>query len=710
MQQLVESIELDQLPSLPEVLLRILQEFSSEHLQVRDLANLIIQDATLTLKILAVANSAAYRSHRPITSIEQCINLLGFKMVKIITVSASTQQFLNTLSGIVPVNFTQFWQHSVMTASISEMLAELVGYPHPQEAYIAGLLHDVGKLALLVAKPVAYKPLFQVSDDSAEHLEQELNVLGISHAEIGSMLVRHWSLEPLIADAIRYHHESFQRIGSATELIKIVVLANSLSKIGLGANQHPSLAIAHALFDLDAAKALQLCAEANARVIALATPLGIKVQANWLPLDLSENRQPIINNRTISIQRQLAEEIRTSTMLDLAQDDFSAAKSEKELLSGILKSASILFEPRQAYLFEWNVETNLISGKPVLENQESIDRIRFPLSADKSLIADALLWNTMTSSSQGRVETAPSMIDEQLIRIANAGCIYCAPMATQNFMYGVLVLAFPVGTIERVDKKLRFFTQFARQAAVYIENFRHDLETSNQLSPPDVESYKMYARQIVHEASNPLSILKNYLKLLGMKLKNGQPAELEIKILNEEIDRVSNTIHRLVESPVEQDQNIGEVDVNTTIRGTLAVCEPSIFAPSMIAVETRLDDHLPIISADSNSLKQVLINLFKNAAEAMPDGGVLTVATASVISQHNSSAISISISDNGPGVPQDILNNLFSPVATTKGKHNAGLGLSIVSGIVQEMGGNIYCKSTPRTGTTFEIKLPLRPH
>jgi len=160
MQQVVENIELDQLPSLPEVLLRILREFSSENLQVRELAGLIIQDAALTLKILAVANSAAYRRQKQISSIEQCISLLGFKMVKMITVSASTQQFLNTLAGVVPVNFTQFWQHSQTTAFLSEMVAELVGYPQAEEAYIAGLLHDVGKLALLVAKPVAYNHCF----------------------------------------------------------------------------------------------------------------------------------------------------------------------------------------------------------------------------------------------------------------------------------------------------------------------------------------------------------------------------------------------------------------------------------------------------------------------------------------------------------------------------------------------------------------------
>lgn len=718
MQQVVESIELSQLPSLPEILLRILREFGTENLQVRELAGLIIQDPALTLKILAVANSAAYRHQKTVTSIEQCINLLGIKMVKTITVGASTQQFLNTLSGIVPVNFSQFWQHSQTTALLSQMVAGAVGYPHPEEAYVAGLLHDVGKLALLVTRSAAYTPLFQFPEGDHDLPGQETNVLGITHSEIGAMLVELWGLEPLIVDAIRYHHESFPRIGSASELIKIVALANSLSKIGSKASGHPSLAVARALFDMDAATALALFADANAKVNELAIALGVQVQESISTPDLAEIKRSTREDRAIGIQRQLAEEIHTSMTMDLAQDSFSAARSEEELLSGILKAASILFEPKQAFLFEWNVETNQVSGKPVLENQDSIARIRFPLSAGMSLLSDALLSNRMTSSHaaieyddrfvvRGKSETVKSMIDEQIIRMANAECIYCAPMATRNLMYGVLVLAFPVSVTERLERRSRFLAQFARQAAAAIEKIRRDLAFIDHSGAHDVAACQAYARQIVHEASNPLGILKNYLKLLDIKVGEGQSPELEIKILNEEIDRVSKTIHKLVASPAEQVPSLGEVDVNATIRDVIALCQPSLFSPLGIKLEARFDDNLPIICSDPNGLKQVLINLFKNAAEAMPDGGVLSVATASIVSQQSVGSVAITISDNGPGIPQELLQNLFTPIASSKGEHNAGLGLSIVSGIVSELGGAISCKSSAKAGTSFDITLPL---
>jgi len=708
MQQLIESIELDQLPSLPQVLLRILRELNTESLQVSELSDCISQDAALTLKVLAVANSVTYRRQKQIISIEQGINMLGFKMVKTITISASMQQFLSSLSGIVPLNFDRFWQHSLTTAFLSRMLAQAVGYPNIEEAYIAGLLHDVGKLVLLVTRANLYKELFLRYAEDDSHVEEEAQLLGITHCEVGAMLAQHWKLEPLVVDAIRHHHDPVHNVRNASELVKIVLLANALSEVGMDADHHPSIAVGRAFFGMDADETLRLVADANANVIALAIPLGVQIQDSVLISQPRGDNMGAPESRALANQRQLAEEVRSVTMLNLAREDFDIAKSEDELLASILNSAFILFEPRQVFLFEWDAKSNLISGRPVLDQPDSISRIRFPLEVDKSLIADALLWNTMTHSFNRNSETVQSMMDEQIIRMANADGIFCVPMTTRDFVYGVLVLAFPMGVVERQDSKLRFLTQFAREVADSIRNLRHALEVASKSSSPDLEAYKLNARKIVHEANNPLSILKNYLKILDLKLKNGQPAELEIQILNEEIDRVSSTIRKLAEPQEAHATVSGSVDVNAIIRGVLSLCEPSLFLPSGIQVEARLDDNLPAIYSDSDGLKQVFINLFKNAAEAMVNGGVLTITTAPMVSQQQTSSISITISDNGPGIPQEILNSLFSPVKSTKGEDNAGLGLSITSNIISQLGGAIICKSSPKIGTTFEIALPLK--
>jgi signal transduction histidine kinase len=106
-------------------------------------------------------------------------------------------------------------------------------------------------------------------------------------------------------------------------------------------------------------------------------------------------------------------------------------------------------------------------------------------------------------------------------------------------------------------------------------------------------------------------------------------------------------------------------------------------------------------------LKQVLLNLMKNAAEAMAtQGGELMVATTGVTKDNGQHSVQISVSDNGPGIPEAILARLFRPVTSTKGDGHAGLGLSIVHELVTGMGGSISAKSNADTGTCFEILLP----
>ena len=135
----------------------------------------------------------------------------------------------------------------------------------------------------------------------------------------------------------------------------------------------------------------------------------------------------------------------------------------------------------------------------------------------------------------------------------------------------------------------------------------------------------------------------------------------------------------------------------------------SLFAQNQIAVQTQLDPAIPIIVTDRDKLKQVLINLLKNAAEAMQEGGSLLISSRGKILRDGNEYIEISLIDNGPGIPEHVMANLFKPVSSTKGKGHAGLGLSIVKNLVDELKGRIFCQSNEISGTTFQILLPVTP-
>jgi signal transduction histidine kinase len=127
-------------------------------------------------------------------------------------------------------------------------------------------------------------------------------------------------------------------------------------------------------------------------------------------------------------------------------------------------------------------------------------------------------------------------------------------------------------------------------------------------------------------------------------------------------------------------------------------------------IDFRLDNAIPPILLSKNKLKQILINLLKNAMEASPSDGKITVSTKDNIYFGAGEFIEIKVEDKGPGLPEDVLRRLYSPVTSTKGKDHSGLGLTICKSLVDELKGMIRCDSSAATGTVFYIYLPRHIH
>jgi len=224
------------------------------------------------------------------------------------------------------------------------------------------------------------------------------------------------------------------------------------------------------------------------------------------------------------------------------------------------------------------------------------------------------------------------------------------------------------------------------------------------------------ARKVAHEVSNPLGIIKNYLKILGLKLAKDSPAQEEIKIINEEIDRVSAIVRELYSFSKPRVQQKELVDINALISDLIKITHESFLLQSGIRAHLNLEPSLPSIMTDKNGLKQVVINLVKNAVEAMPEGGNLHINTRGVSnSQGNNHKkdtkgdqryVEITIRDEGSGVPDSVKPRLFEPFVSSKGEGHAGLGLSIAYNIIRELNGTMSCESDETTGTTFKIVLP----
>jgi signal transduction histidine kinase len=215
---------------------------------------------------------------------------------------------------------------------------------------------------------------------------------------------------------------------------------------------------------------------------------------------------------------------------------------------------------------------------------------------------------------------------------------------------------------------------------------------------------------VVHEVNNPLSIIKNYLSVLDNKLARHEPVVGEMSILNEEIDRVGHLINGLAELPPADGAHAAGragTDCARVIDDVLRLFRATDFVPASVQLASSTSEDTPEVDADPDILKQILVNLIKNAIEALPAGGRIEVANRGQVNRERKMYVELAVTDNGPGLAPEVMANLFSAVRSSKAGPHHGLGLSIVHGLVKKIDGLISCRSG-RSGTSFEILLPVR--
>jgi len=204
---------------------------------------------------------------------------------------------------------------------------------------------------------------------------------------------------------------------------------------------------------------------------------------------------------------------------------------------------------------------------------------------------------------------------------------------------------------------------------------------------------------VAHELRNPLAAMKNATYYLGMAIENPDPSVSEaISVVNREINRSDTIITSLLGLVRPARALQAEVDVSAVLRETLGALRP----PAGVAVETSLDESLPAVVADPGQLSVVFGNIVRNAFDAMPAGGRLTVRSGL-----EGKWVVVAVADSGAGMPREVVDRLFEPFMTTK-EGGTGLGLSVAKMLVDVSGGRIEARSEEGKGTVFTVSLPVK--
>jgi putative nucleotidyltransferase with HDIG domain len=200
---------MDTLPAMPAVAARILG-FSDDTASATDVAQVISGDPALTRALLKVANSAYYGFSRQLATVREAVLLLGFKQVRQIAVGASLMSSWNrSRGGDDGFNLDLFWGHTLSVAMLAETGARKFNAARPEEAFTAGMLHDIGVLALRKAMPGQFREVMSVARRGALSLwDAEMECVGFNHAELGGALCERWQLPARLVEAIGRHHDA----------------------------------------------------------------------------------------------------------------------------------------------------------------------------------------------------------------------------------------------------------------------------------------------------------------------------------------------------------------------------------------------------------------------------------------------------------------------------------------------------------------------
>ena len=678
---------------MPQILIKLIEHLQADDLGMQELAALVATDPGMTTKILGVANSSAYhRSGRSI-GVEQSLVALGTDMIKMLVISESVFQTFNNFPHSGSTDLRSFWKHSLTAAVIARDLAKRMQYAHLEEAYLAGLLHNVGRLALLATAPREYAFNFTARDDE-ELCAVEQRTLQITHSEAGAWLIERWQLDSFLADSVLYHHEPSTRLEASHPLIRIVRLAHLMATYDA---QDESVIGSMSLCGLDADAIEPIMAHAQRQVAKSAAHLGVDltgaddVAAPAAYAALAPAADPV--------QQRLAEEVRNLVLVSEIGQAFARQQGEGSLLESMTRSARILFDFDNTVILLESPTGHALVGAPGGE-QQRITEFSIPLGKGGAL-AEAALNRHMAFIGDG---PELGLAEQQLLRILGTESMVCVPLVAGARCLGVLVGGVAAWQVPACQKREKFMRSFGVQAAGALETALSERGHARRQLAHAAEEYREASRRVVHEVNNPLSIIKNYLSVLDNKLARQEPVVGEMSILNEEIDRVGQLISGLAELP--QPDVAGATNCARVAEDVVRLFRATDFVPPSVQLVCSVHEEAAEVAADADVLKQILVNLIKNAIEALPDGGKIEIVNRGHVNRERRVYVELAVSDNGPGLAPDIMANLFSKVRSTKEGLHRGLGLSIVHGLVGKVDGLISCRSG-RTGTSFEILLPV---
>jgi len=757
---LERSFSLDSLPTLPSVAIEAIRLMEGENSTFDSIADLLKNDQVLTGKILQYANSAHVGARREISTIPQAISATGFNALRSIILSVSIFDTFSAKTTAHQTKLVNFWLHSIGVAATAEALARHLDFPSPDQAYVGGLTHDLGKLVFYQQFPDKFNQICRElsdysprsSSNESTPLDVEQAIAGFSHIDVGKIIGERYDFPESLTRAMWLHHQPViepirPELDHLPQLIRFADVLCVTHNVGSSyflaetpvCHDHfhfalENLARLHQLTpeDLD-----NIMADVHLRVAEVCKILGFwneedyqkllrsaNVSLGRMSMELDENNQLLLATNqvlaaTCDMHSKLHSNITLMEAAEVVAGSVCRAFDVKRCLCLIRDPAAHRFvgslADHQVFqdvelpsrLADMDNRRNYATNDIEVEAANRLEQVTHDLLHGR--MAESRMFSIMTGSkflatffmadhySRWRKE---QLLGELVVDFSSGPDFIRNGFAALRKNFEAMTSAAGMA-IER----LLLHQDITRQARKLTETSRKMEENQRQLfSSHRLATVGRLAAGAAHEINNPLTIISlnlQILKRLIKQLPDNATLTERLQIISEQETRISNVIQDLMGFAKPTEPKFCPVEIGEIVAKALTLTksrDPLV----NIRIDNQLPKTLPQIMVDPQQIEQVFLNLFMNACQTMPQGGTLTITGVT-----GDDFIEITVIDTGTGIAKKDLHKIFDPFFTTKMEgEGTGLGLAVCHAIVEHNQGTLRAESKEGAGATFIIRLP----
>jgi putative nucleotidyltransferase with HDIG domain len=753
--------QLEELPTLPTVAVKVLEVTNEgSGSSTDDVVRLVGSDPVLTARILQLVHRADLGVRGEVNSVDRAVQLLGFEAVRSAVLAISVFQTMGGEAQPVNGHFSRedFWKHCVAVACCAELLADAAGakQTNPSEAFICGLLHDLGKVALDAILPKSFSRVVEAADLLRGNIaDLERTIIGLDHMVVGKRLAEKWQLPASIRDSVWLHGQHPQALPASVKqprMVNLVTLADLLVReqhLGysgnytFGVSRQPlmdALGLTQAQLDQAMTRLVQQI-EPRAKALGLGQASSGELYQQALAQANRElgrvSGQLAARNRKLTVRAKFFDAL-SSFQNELRPDAppqtvLSAIAQTAVGVLGVQSVAVFSLPPSQDYAEavlcngDGTVFENTLVDLP--KNELSVASGQLPVEDAASSLATGN-WQLTTHSRPSKgppgdgpvVTCGPDMdwfVHAVSPRLTHDGR-YWICLDADGVCIGGVVWGAPAGEAQRLSTQVQELTTIAngwslalrtaqireeaRSLAEQLAEANRRLHTAQSeiLRSKMMMSIGEMAAGAAHEMNNPLAVISGRSQLLATQLSDAKQRS-SANLIFEQSHRLSAIITELMDFAKPEPPSPVICDV-AEVAGK-AIHEAKLrHDPADRPIEVTMGE-VPGVNVDPKQVGKALAEVIDNALQAT-EAGKGHVAVHAAFDPYSSRVV-VTVSDDGCGMDEETVKRAFDPFFSSKrAGRRRGMGLAKALRWVEASGGSIRLESRPGAGTRAILLLP----